>query len=271
MFLTLLIAMGQIVYAERLSIVQSEEPLRRELIMINSVDAADIVAVAYASGIIHPNKGSLTVDKRTNIIVAFLTENQLDRLRSVVSRLDRPSLQVKLSTYLVRTTSEHAQLLKKRISGLQYEQLKPLLNNMKKDNKGEIVVHSRVTTTNKEPAAILKDPREIPYCGCSAADYEKMIEKAKMISLQPGSYIALEVIPEILNNSHVKLSMSFGLVVGYDKKDEVEVKYERLIKEGVSGQSIVIDKIDQISETKKDEVFLMIITPFIIDNTQKIP
>ncbi len=82
-------------------------PLRRELIQVNYAKASDIAklfqSVATADGAV-PDRGSITVDDRTNSIIAFQTQERLDELRRVVAQLDIPVRQVMIEARIVEAT-----------------------------------------------------------------------------------------------------------------------------------------------------------------------
>ncbi|WP_442909186.1 type IV pilus secretin PilQ [Halopseudomonas sp.] len=78
-------------------------PLRRELIQVNYANAADIAelfrSVTAATG--EAERGSLTVDARTNSIIALETQDKLDELRRIVTQLDIPVRQVMIEARIV--------------------------------------------------------------------------------------------------------------------------------------------------------------------------
>src|SRR5690606_32561024 len=82
-------------------------PLRRELIQVNYAKASDIAklfqSVATADGAV-PDRDSITVDDRTNSIIAFQTQERLDELRRVVAQLDIPVRQVMIEARIVEAT-----------------------------------------------------------------------------------------------------------------------------------------------------------------------
>lgn len=83
-------------------------PLRRELIQVNYAKASDIaklfeqVTSADQDG---PGgsagRGSITVDDRTNNIIAYQTQDRLDELRRIVAQLDIPVRQVMIEARIV--------------------------------------------------------------------------------------------------------------------------------------------------------------------------
>lgn len=83
-------------------------PLRRELIQVNYAKASDIAELFQsvtgdagdsADGL--AARGSITVDDRTNSIIAYQTQDRLDELRRVVAQLDIPVRQVLIEARIV--------------------------------------------------------------------------------------------------------------------------------------------------------------------------
>ncbi len=83
-------------------------PLRRELIQVNYAKAADIAALFQSvSGLEEGEKagrGSVTVDDRTNSIIAYQTQDNIDELRRIVAQLDIPVRQVMIEARIVEAT-----------------------------------------------------------------------------------------------------------------------------------------------------------------------
>jgi len=78
-------------------------PLRRELIQVNYANAADIAQLfaSVTSTDVDSQRGSLTVDERTNSIIALETQDKLDELRRIVTQLDIPVRQVMIEARIV--------------------------------------------------------------------------------------------------------------------------------------------------------------------------
>lgn len=80
-------------------------PLRRELIQVNYAKASDIAklfqSVTDAEATVGEERGSVTVDDRTNSIIAYQTQDRLDELRRIVSQLDIPVRQVMVEARIV--------------------------------------------------------------------------------------------------------------------------------------------------------------------------
>jgi type IV pilus assembly protein PilQ len=82
-------------------------PLRRELIQVNYAKAADMAklfqSVASAEGG-SDERGSITVDDRTNSIIAYQTQDRLDELRRIVAQLDVAVRQVMIEARIVEAS-----------------------------------------------------------------------------------------------------------------------------------------------------------------------
>lgn len=89
-------------------------PLRRELIQVNYAKAADIAKLfqSVTSGSAENNgttdeRGSITVDDRTNSIIAYQTQEKLDELRRIVTQLDIPVRQVMIEARIVEANVDY--------------------------------------------------------------------------------------------------------------------------------------------------------------------
>ncbi len=112
--------------------IEATQPLRRELIEINYADASAIVTLfqatmsrttgftgsqsesgagSYTATVAIDDRGSLTVDKRTNTIVAYQTEARLEELRRIVAKLDRPVRQVQIEARIVEANVDFSKNL----------------------------------------------------------------------------------------------------------------------------------------------------------------
>lgn len=112
--------------------IKATQPLHRELIQVNYADATAIVGLfqatmsktnsaqfgqsssgagTYSASMTSNDRGSLTVDKRTNTILAYQTEDRLEELRRIVAQLDRPVRQVMIETRIVEANVDFAKNL----------------------------------------------------------------------------------------------------------------------------------------------------------------
>ncbi|MDX9686330.1 type IV pilus secretin PilQ [Halopseudomonas formosensis] len=76
-------------------------PLRRELIQVNYAKASDIATLFASVTAGSEQRGSITVDDRTNSIIALETQDRLDELRRIVTQLDIPVRQVMIEARIV--------------------------------------------------------------------------------------------------------------------------------------------------------------------------
>lgn len=85
-------------------------PLRRELIQVNYAKASDMAklfqSVTSADGKAD-DRGSITVDDRTNSIIAYQTQERLDELRRIVSQLDVAVRQVMIEARIVEANVDY--------------------------------------------------------------------------------------------------------------------------------------------------------------------
>ena len=95
-------------------------PLRRELLQVNYAKAADIAklfqSVTSAESKID-ERGSITVDERTNNIIAYQTQDRLDELRRIVAQLDIPVRQVMIEARIVEANVDYDKSLGVRWGG----------------------------------------------------------------------------------------------------------------------------------------------------------
>lgn len=85
-------------------------PLRRELIQVNYAKASDMArlfqSVTSADGTTD-SRGSVTVDDRTNSIIAYQTQERLDELRRIVAQLDVAVRQVMIEARIVEANVDY--------------------------------------------------------------------------------------------------------------------------------------------------------------------
>lgn len=95
-------------------------PLRRELVQVNYAKAADIAKLfqSVTSGEEgEEQRGSITVDERTNNIIAYQTQERLDELRRIVAQLDIPVRQVMIEARIVEANVDYDKSLGVRWGG----------------------------------------------------------------------------------------------------------------------------------------------------------
>ncbi|WP_134676111.1 type IV pilus secretin PilQ [Ectopseudomonas khazarica] len=95
-------------------------PLRRELIQVNYAKATDMAklfqSVTSADGAAD-DRGSITVDDRTNSIIAYQTQERLDELRRIIAQLDIPVRQVMIEARIVEANVDYNKALGVRWGG----------------------------------------------------------------------------------------------------------------------------------------------------------
>ncbi|MET0126465.1 MAG: type IV pilus secretin PilQ family protein, partial [Pseudomonas caspiana] len=105
---------------ESLKQIAELAPLRRELLQVNYAKAADIAklfqSVTSAESKVD-ERGSITVDERTNNIIAYQTQDRLDELRRIVSQLDIPVRQVMIEARIVEANVGYDKALGVRWAG----------------------------------------------------------------------------------------------------------------------------------------------------------
>lgn len=100
--------------------IQELAPLRRELLQVNYAKAADIAKLfqsVTAGESKETERGSITVDERTNNIIAYQTQDRLDELRRIVAQLDIPVRQVEIEARIVEANVNYNKSLGVRWGG----------------------------------------------------------------------------------------------------------------------------------------------------------
>ena len=105
---------------ESLKQISELAPLRRELLQVNYAKAADIAKLFQSVTSAESKtdeRGSITVDDRTNNIIAYQTQDRLDELRRIVSQLDIPVRQVMIEARIVEANVDYDKSLGVRWGG----------------------------------------------------------------------------------------------------------------------------------------------------------
>lgn len=96
-------------------------PLRRELLQVNYAKAAELAklfqSVSGPEGVAD-ERGSVTVDDRTNNIIAYQTGERLEELRRIVNQLDIPVRQVMIEARIVEANVDYDKSVGVRWGGL---------------------------------------------------------------------------------------------------------------------------------------------------------
>ncbi|MNF34588.1 Type IV pilus biogenesis and competence protein PilQ precursor [compost metagenome] len=262
-------------------------PLHRELLQVNYAKAADIAklfqSVTGTEGQVQ-ERGSITVDERTNNIIAYQTRERLNELRRIVAQLDVPVPQVMIEARIVEANVDYDKSLGVRwggaarlggnwtAHGLGGDINAPFvdlgvetatsgiglgfvtdnalldleLSAMEKTGNGEIVSQPKVVTSDKETARILKGT-EVPYQEASSSG-------ATSVSFKEAS-LSLEVTPQITPDGRIIMEVK----VTKDEPDYVnamqgvppirknEVNAKVLIRDG---ETIVIGGVFSNTQSK---------------------
>lgn len=264
------------------------EPLRRELIQVNYAKASDIAklfqSVTSITGTEAPadERGSITVDDRTNSIIAYQTQTNLDELRRIVAQLDVAVRQVMIEARIVEAAVDFSKELGVSWKGLTtgvgnftlngatgrgtYVDLgvsKPTssigigfvtdntildlqLSAMEKTGNGEVVSQPKVVTSDKETAKILKGT-EIPYQEASSSGATSTSFKEAALSLEVTPQITPDnrIIMEVKINKDEPDYQNRLNGVPPIKKNEVNAKV--LVADG---ETIVIGGVFSNTQTK---------------------
>ncbi|MCU7279088.1 secretin and TonB N-terminal domain-containing protein [Pseudomonas peradeniyensis] len=256
------------------------EPLQRELIPVFHAKAGELAELLLSSladdGAL-AGRGSLSVDARTNTLVATQPAARLAELRRLVTQLDVPVRQVMIEARIVEANVDYEKALGVRWGGplhgtdrqlgsdlfvdlgveraaaglgvglLRSDILLDLeLSAMEKSGNGEIISQPKVVTADKETARILKGT-EVPY-------QETTRSGATSVSFREAS-LSLEVTPQITPDGKVIMAVR----VTKDEPDFINAlndvppirKNEVNAKVRVTdGQTIVIGGVYSTSQNK---------------------
>lgn len=208
------------------------QPLRRELLPIHHAKASDLAELLLATladdGILS-GRGSLSVDARTNTLVAHQPADRLAELRQLVAQLDVPVQQVEIEARIVEANVDYEKGLGVRWGRQLYGEAPQLgkdlfvdlgmerggasigigllrggvlldleLSAMEKSGNGEIISQPKVVTADKETARILKGT-EVPYQETSKSG-------ATSVAFREAS-LSLEVTPQITPGGKVIMTV----------------------------------------------------------------
>ncbi|HGM5579141.1 TPA: type IV pilus secretin PilQ [Pseudomonas putida] len=208
------------------------QPLRRELLAIHHADASDLAKLlleSLADDDPAAGRGSLSVDARTNTLIATQSAARLDELRQLVAQLDVPVRQVMIEARIVEANVDYENVLGIRwgaklggkpgrpggelfvdlgaqgatsgvgVGLLRGDVLLDLeLSAMEKSGNGEIISQPKVVTADKETARILKGT-EVPYQQSSKSG-------ATSVAFREAS-LSLEVTPQITPDGKVIMAV----------------------------------------------------------------
>jgi len=279
--------------------IEELAPLRRELMQVNYAKASDIAKLFQSVTNSGPNasggttvkvnsddRGSITVDDRTNNIIAYQTQDRLDELRRIVAQLDIPVRQVMIEARLVEANVDYDKSLgvswsgatnasgnsKWTVSGTQTTAsntfvdlgasnatsgiglgfvsnnltLDLQLSAMEATGNGEVVSQPKVVTSDKETARIIKGT-EVPYQESSSSG-------ATTVAFKEAS-LSLEVTPQITPDNRIIMDVKVNKdepdyaneVNGVPPIKKNEVKAKVLVNDG---ETVVIGGVFSNTQTK---------------------
>lgn len=208
------------------------QPLHRELLPIHHADASDLAKLlleSLADDEPAAGRGSLSVDSRTNTLIATQSAARLAELRQLVADLDVPVRQVMIEARIVEANVDYENVLGIRwgakLGGMPARSSSELfvdlgaqgatsgmgvgvvrgdvlldleLSAMEKSGNGEVISQPKVVTADKETARILKGT-EVPYQQASKSG-------ATSVAFREAS-LSLEVTPQITPDGKVIMAV----------------------------------------------------------------
>ncbi|WP_082420960.1 type IV pilus secretin PilQ [Pseudomonas sp. NBRC 111142] len=208
------------------------QPLNRELLPIHHADASDLAKLlleSLADDEPAAGRGSLSVDSRTNTLIATQSAARLAELRQLVADLDVPVRQVMIEARIVEANVDYENALGIRwgaqLGGMPARSGSELfvdlgaqgvtsgvgvgvvrgdvlldleLSAMEKSGNGEVISQPKVVTADKETARILKGT-EVPYQQSSKSG-------ATSVAFREAS-LSLEVTPQITPDGKVIMAV----------------------------------------------------------------
>lgn len=205
-------------------------PLVSTLIQINYADAGQIASLVKSKGASYlSDRGSIAVSKRTNALLVRDTRANIQAIRQIIDKLDKPNQQVLIETRIVSASRDFSRNLGITIDGgistegaaTQYGftvglpvsdsngslsvtlgsdfDLGLTLQAMESESKGTVISAPRVITTSGEKAFI-QQGKEVPYLeaassGAAAIQFKEAVLK-------------LEVTPRITPNNRVVMDLT---------------------------------------------------------------
>lgn len=243
---------------ERVVEQAQRQPLQNLSVALQYADAAEIAASMQAQhGALLTERGSVTVDKRTNTLLIRDTAAALEQLTSWVSELDLPLSQVQLAAHIVTISSgnlrdlgvnwglgtgdETNKALRLNNFNISLPVETPAINAgfhlarlngrllelelmaLEQENQVEIIASPRLLTAHKQTASI-KQGTEIPYQVSSGASGSTSIEFKEAV-------LGMEVTPSILRAGRITMNLKISQNIP-----------GQTIKQSDNGEALAIDK-----------------------------
>lgn len=275
---------------EKLRLAQAaaqQQPLQSVALALNHADVEHIAQSLNAQrGTLLSERGSVLVDKRTNMLMIRDTPPRLAVLKRWVVAMDAPLEQVQLAAHIVTISSDSLRALGVRwglaaderpaktlridsfnvglpldysaanvgfhLARISGRLLDLELTALEQENEVEIIASPRLLTANQQTASI-KQGTEIPYAVSSGASGATSIEFREAV-------LGMEVTPKILPNGRITLTLQIsqnmpgrsiaqaeGEILTIDKQ---EIKTQVTVK---NGETIVLGGIFQRENAKTAE------------------
>ncbi len=262
--------------------VQQRVPLRTEIVPLNYADAREMATLlksGSAGNSILSDRGTVSIDRRTNSLLVQDTPAKLDEIRTLITRLDIPVKQVLIETRIVTASDKFTHELGAAFSasnrdarangvltgdfdvglganspagtvGLKLTKI-PLgaqldleLSAAEVEDQADIVANPRIVTSNKRKARI-EQGVEIPYEEATSSGATNIAFKKAVLSL--------EVTPHITKDHQINLDLkvsrdSVGAIFnGVPSIDTREVETHVRVR---NGQTIVLGGIFEETKAK---------------------
>lgn len=194
---------------------KSFEPLITEYIPINYSDAeADIKP--HIDQILTKERGKLTVDKRTNMIIVTDTQAKIDQAREIIYRLDRVTPQIMIEAKVVEVTKEFSRELG---LGLNFARSRTA-------NTGPATDYS---IGLNYPAAAPQNSGAFNFYSILGSDYLSL--KATLAADESKGNVKVVSSPRILTLDNKKAKIKQGLEYAYLERDDTggsSVKFKNI-------------------------------------------
>jgi type IV pilus assembly protein PilQ len=135
--------------------IETLEPLRSEIIQINYAKASTIAEILKAKGTgVMSDRGSTTVDERTNTIIVVDTSDRLLDVRKLIGKLDVPVRQVMIESRIVIADNEFAKDLGVRFGVTGISNRSTVTTTSGSLNSTDVVVNQGITNGTPLPTPV---------------------------------------------------------------------------------------------------------------------
>lgn len=158
--------------------IESLAPLRTEYVRVNYARAPDLQNLIKTEGSLLSNRGSVTVDERTNTLIIQDTQRKLEDIREVIRTLDVAVQQVLIEARVVIATNDLTDELGIRWGGLAFQG-----DRIAQDGRGFSFTGSAVNSLNFGVGVLNGDDIEIESPGDMVVDLGATDSRATRFSL----------------------------------------------------------------------------------------